>query len=89
MYPTYRQIFVCILYKTFSCCSSFNFEYKMYTKVCGNVVYILYTFCIHQLYTSCAIFVNRKFCNYILDIKFDLHKNIGKSKFGFGNDTKI
>ena len=57
---------------------------------CGQrFVYTLYTFCMHQLYTSCTIFVNRKFCNYILDIKFDLHKNIGKSKFGFGNDTKI
>ena len=68
----------------------------MYAKCIQNVciqnvshIYTLYTFCIHQLYTSCAIFVNRKFCNYILDIKFDLHKNIGKSNFGFGNDTKI
>ena len=53
MYPTYRQIFVYILYKKFSCCSSFNFEYKMYTKVCGNVVYILYTLCIHFVYINC------------------------------------
>ena len=35
---------------------SFHFVYKMYTKVCGNVVYILYTFCIHQLHKSCTIF---------------------------------
>ena len=34
-------------------------------------------------------FVNRKFCNGILEKKFDLHKNIDKSKLGFGNDTKI
>ena len=27
------------------------------TKVCPNVVYISYTFCILQLYTSCAIFL--------------------------------
>ena len=34
-------------------------------------------------------FVNRKFCNFILEKKFELHKNIDKSKLGFGNDTKI
>ena len=25
-----------------------HFVYKLYTKVCGNVEYSLYTFCIHQ-----------------------------------------
>ena len=34
-------------------------------------------------------FVNRKFCNDILEKTFDLHKNIDKSKLGFANDTKI
>ena len=34
-------------------------------------------------------FVNRKFCNDILGKKFDLHKNIYKSKLSFANDTKI
>ena len=33
-------------------------------------------------------FVNRKFCN-ILEKKFDLQKNTGRSKLGFANDTKI
>ena len=33
----------------------------MYTKVCRNVVYILYTFCIHQLYTSCTIFLYKRY----------------------------
>ena len=41
-----------------SCHSSFNFVNKMYTKVCRNV-YILYTFCINQLHTSCIIFVHK------------------------------
>ena len=36
-----------------SCHSSFNFVYKMYTKVYRNMVYILYTFCIHFAYISC------------------------------------
>ena len=34
-------------------------------------------------------FVNRKFCNVILEKKIELHKNIEKSKLGFSNDTKI
>ena len=40
--------------------SSYDFVYKMYTKVCRNVVYILYTFCIHQLYISCIL------CNFCI-----------------------
>ena len=36
-----------------------------------------------------ARFVKRKFCNNTLEKIFDLHKNIGKSKLGFANDTKI
>ena len=34
-------------------------------------------------------FVNRKFYKDILEKKFDLHKNIDKSKLGFANDTRI
>ena len=34
-------------------------------------------------------FVNRKFYNVILEKKFELYKNIEKSKLGFGNYTKI
>ena len=34
-------------------------------------------------------FFNRKFCNVILENKLELHKNIEKSKPGFGNYTKI
>ena len=34
-------------------------------------------------------FVNRKFCNVILEKKIELYKNIDISKLGFGNDTKI
>ena len=53
MYPTFRQTFVDILYKNFNCHSSFNLVYKIHTKVCWNVRYILYTACICFVYTSC------------------------------------
>ena len=54
MYPTFRQNFVYILYTIFSC-HSFNFAYKIYTKVCRAVdEYIFYTFYIHQLYIDLA-----------------------------------
>ena len=50
--------FVYILYTKFSCRrSSFNVVYKKFTEVCQNVVYVFHIFCIHQLYTSCTIFV--------------------------------
>ena len=60
MYPTFRQTFVYNWYKKFSRHSSFNFVYKMYTKVFRNGVYILCTFCIHLLYISCNHLYN--FC---------------------------
>ena len=44
--------------------SSFHFVYKMHTKACQNVVYILYTFCLHQLYTSCTIFVYKMYTQF-------------------------
>ena len=50
MYTTCQQTFVYILHTKFSGHSSFDFVYKMYTNVCRNVVYILYTFCIHLAY---------------------------------------
>ena len=64
MYPIFQQSFIYILHTNLSCHSSFNSVYKMYTKVCQNVGYIfyisiLYTFCIHQLYTNCTIFVDK------------------------------
>ena len=65
MYPTFRQTFVYILNAKFSWHSSFDFVYKMYTKACRNVVYILYTFCIHQLYTSCTIFVYKMYTQFM------------------------
>ena len=42
----------------------------------------------HKLGNSNIIvrFVNRKFCNAILEKKFDLHRKIGKFKLGF-DDT--
>ena len=53
MYPTFRQTVAYNSYTKFSWHISFDFVYKMYTKVCRNVVYISYTFCIHFGYISC------------------------------------
>ena len=64
MYITCQQTFVCILYTIFCWCSFFDVVYKMYTKVCWNMLYILYTFCIHQLYTSCANFVYKMYTQF-------------------------
>ena len=64
MYPAFLQTFVYILYTKFSCHDSFNFVYKMYTKVCQNVVYILYKLCIDQLYTSCTMFVYKMYTQF-------------------------
>ena len=52
-YPTFAQTFVYILYTKFSWHSSFDFVYKMYTKVCRKAGYILYIFCINILHISC------------------------------------
>ena len=64
MYFTFRQTFVCILYTTFSWNSLFDFVYKMYTKIFRNVVYILYAFCIPQLYESCTTFVYKMYTQF-------------------------
>ena len=65
MYPTFRQTFVYILCTNFSWHSSFDFVYKMYTKVCGNVGYILYTFCIHFVYILYNFCIQKKhMCQY-------------------------
>ena len=53
MYPIFQQIFVCILYTKLICHGSFNYVYKMYRKVCQNVVYILYTSVVYILYNFC------------------------------------
>ena len=57
MYPTFQQTFVYILLTKFSNHSSLDFVYKMYierslSKCVIHFVYILYTFCIHELHTS-------------------------------------
>ena len=68
IYLTFQKFFVYILYAKLSWRSSFDFVYKMYTKVCRNMVYIfvyiLYTFCIYQLYKSCAIFVYKMYTQF-------------------------
>ena len=60
--------------------SSYDFVYKMYTKVCRNVVYILYTFCIHFVYinciylVSCAIFVYKMYTHFLYGMLFHSKK---------------
>ena len=61
MHSTFRQTFAYILLSKFNCHRSFDFVCKMYTKVCQNMGYNLYTFCIHQLYTSCTVFVYKMY----------------------------
>ena len=48
----------------FSWHNSFDFVYKMYTKVGRNVVYILYTSCTHQLHTSCTFFAYKMYTQF-------------------------
>ena len=50
MYTTFQQTFVYILFTKSKELCQLNFVYKMYTKVCRNVEYILYT---NILYTFC------------------------------------
>ena len=50
MYTTFRQAFVWILYTKSKELCQLNFIYKLYTKVCWSVGYILYT---NILYTFC------------------------------------
>ena len=49
IYITFQQTFV----TKFSWHSFFDFVYKMYTKVCRNVVYILYTLIAYIFYNFC------------------------------------
>ena len=51
MYIIFRQTFVSILYTKLNELWQINFAYKIYTKVCRNVEYILYT---NILYTFCT-----------------------------------
>ena len=53
MYPTFRQTFIYIWHRNFNCHSSFNFVYKMYTKVCQNLGCILHISCIYFVCVSC------------------------------------
>ena len=52
MYTTFRQTFVYILYTKLKELWQLNFVYKMYTKVCRNVGYILYTNILYTKYIS-------------------------------------
>ena len=69
MHSTFRQTFAYILLSKFNCHRSFDFVYKMYTKVCQNMGYNLYTFCIHQLYTSCTVFVYKMYTQFPCALK--------------------
>ena len=73
IYTTFRQTFVYILYTKFSWHSSSDFVYKMYKKVCQNVVYILLKFCIHSVYISCIHLVQFLYTKYIHSFRVDVH----------------
>ena len=79
MYTTFWQTFAYILYTKLSWHSSFDFVYKMYSYkslskcgihfiyiFCTSVVYILYNFCIQNVYTGSVWEVR---CLLILDLK--------------------
>ena len=57
MHTTFQQAFVSILYTKSKELCQLNFVYILYTKVCRNVEYILYTnilytFCMHQFWST-------------------------------------
>ena len=52
MCPKFQQTFVYILYAKLKELCQLKFVYKMHTKVCQNVGYILYTSCIHFVYLN-------------------------------------
>ena len=68
MYTTFRQTIVYLLYKKSKELWQLNFVIKMYVKVCRNVKYILYTFCIHQFWATKS--VHHKHYVYNLYTKF-------------------
>ena len=73
MSTTFRQTFVYILYTKSKELCQLNFVYKIYTKVCWNVGYILYmnilyTFCIHQFW--CTKFIHLYTNNCMQDTLF-------------------
>ena len=73
MYAKFQQTFADLLYTKSKELCQLNFVYTMWTKVCRNVGYILYTnilytICIHQFWsTEC---VHHKHCVYNLYTKF-------------------
>ena len=72
IYTTIRQIFVYILYTKFNWHTSFDFVYKCIQKF----VEMWYTFCIHQLHTSCTIFVYKMSTQFLCGIFPILDRNI-------------
>ena len=76
MYATFQQTFADILYTKSKELCQLNFVYKMWTKVCRNVGYILYTnilytICIHQFWSTKS--VHHKHYVYNLYTKFMQH----------------
>ena len=53
IYPTLQQTLVYNLCIKFSWHSSFDFVYKIHTKACRNVVYILHASVVYILYNFC------------------------------------
>ena len=69
-HTTFQQTFVYILCTKFSWHSLFflfciqNVAMQSLSKCGIHFVYILHTYCIHQLYTSCAIFVYKTYTQF-------------------------
>ena len=55
MYTTFWQTFVYILYAKLKELWQLNFVHKMYTKLCRNVGYVFYTFCVHQFWSTKSV----------------------------------
>ena len=52
-----------------------HFVYKMYTKVCGNVEYSLYTFCIHQFWSTISAHHKNYAYNFYAKFKQNVYRN--------------
>ena len=68
MYPIFRH-YIYILYTKLKELLQLNFVYKMYTKVCWNVGNILYTFCIHQFWSTKSIHHKKLWIQFVYKIQ--------------------
>ena len=77
IYATFQQTSAYIFYTKLKEVLQLNFVYKMYTKVCWNVGYILYTFCIHQFWSTKRV----HHTNYVYILYTKIIQNVYKSNY--------